>query len=491
MITIGSKHLRKRYLGDANVGAINQGGTNIWPYITDTSYGQWIITASVNKTSLPTGGGTITVTHSAKRTITYTWVDYAENTTTQRTTTKDENGTSVISSNIGIVSGNLITVKENTSTESRTITITVSCEGVSKSLTVVQEGVTITNPEQLEIYDASFNKVAYSNGSESGEDANWKLNISKIKDFNIVGYIKLLPEGSYDKSDIKISVLRSNWINYTGEDTIFVTNGSNSEYSGQFKIGDLTNGYYPILYKKLYPDISNLTAFDSNSIIFDLVDNDTDDLIGNFSDVVYDSSVESVSLIGEFFDLAADFTSIKSNTQIGLRFYPNKENTDDYVDYYPTKLVCNIGTVTANNGYVTWNGTANTTGTDRRIIIYYETEIGIGYIAFTQLSANSTVKEFPIKLTTDSDGNHTISISGKNEDYNGTVKWNFEVSYTTASGETGTATGSATTYPTVSLTATVSLTPEDGHVIDTITGVVATPTPSHGASYTYIGVFSQ
>lgn len=490
MITIGSKHLRKRYLGSVNVGTINQGGTNIWPYITDTSYGQWVITASVDKTSLPTEGGIITVTHSAKRTITYTWVDYAGNTITQRTTTKNENGTSVISSNIGTISGNVITVGENTSVDSRNIVITVSYGGVSKTLTVVQAGVTITNPEQLEIYDASFNKIAYSNGSASGEDADWKINISKLEDFNIVGYIKLLPEGNYDKSDIKISVLRSSWIHYTGEDTISVNNGSNSEYSGQFKIGDLTNGYYPILYKKLFPDMGNITAFDSNSVIFDLVDNDTDDLTGYFSDVVYDSSVESVNLIGEFFDIAADFTSIKSNDKVGLRFFADKENADDYTDYYPTKLICNIGTATVNNGYVTWNGTANTTGNDRKIIIYYETEIGIGYISFTQLSVNSTTKEFPIELTTASDGTPTIAISGKNEDYNGTVKWNFEVSYTTASGENGVATGSATTYPTVSLTATVSLTPEDGHVIDTITDVIATPTPSHGALYNYVGVFS-
>ena len=100
---------------------------------TASSYGEWVITVSANPTSVPSSGGTSTITASAKRTIYWESGDVTE-----------ETGNPTLSTNLGSLSStaspSTLTLGENTSTSSRTATITASYSGKSATCTVTQAG---------------------------------------------------------------------------------------------------------------------------------------------------------------------------------------------------------------------------------------------------------------------------------------------------------------------------------------------------------------
>ena len=145
MITIGSKHLRKRYIGATNVGAVNLAGNKIWPYIISTSIGNWIITLSSSKTTIDSNGETVTLTYSAKRTIIDTWVQYDGSTTNQYKESKIETATPSLITTVGTINGNNLVIPKNENTVARTITVTASYGGFSASITLNQDAAIIIN----------------------------------------------------------------------------------------------------------------------------------------------------------------------------------------------------------------------------------------------------------------------------------------------------------------------------------------------------------
>lgn len=98
-----------------------------------SSYGEWVITVSANPTSLPSSGGTSTITASAKRTV-----HWASGKVTEET------GNPTLSTNLGSLSSNsspsTLTLGQNTSTSSRTATIKATHGGKSATCTVTQAG---------------------------------------------------------------------------------------------------------------------------------------------------------------------------------------------------------------------------------------------------------------------------------------------------------------------------------------------------------------
>ena len=149
---------------------------------TVSSYGEWVITVSANPTSLPSSGGTSTITASAKRTV-----HWASGKVTEET------GNPTLSTNLGSLSSasspSTLTLGENTSTSSRTATITATHGGKSATCTVTQSGDTPTytfnvTPTNLSVTAAetnetltvnSYKTVLKSDGSETTESLNYEF----------------------------------------------------------------------------------------------------------------------------------------------------------------------------------------------------------------------------------------------------------------------------------------------------------------------------
>lgn len=98
-----------------------------------SSYGEWTISVSANPTSVSSSGGTSTITASAKRTVYWVSGDVTE-----------ETGNPTLSTNLGSLSStsspSTLTLGENTSTSSRTATISATYDGKSATCTVTQAG---------------------------------------------------------------------------------------------------------------------------------------------------------------------------------------------------------------------------------------------------------------------------------------------------------------------------------------------------------------
>lgn len=121
-----------------------------------SSYGEWVITVSANPTSVSSSGGTSTITASAKRTVYWASGDVTE-----------ETGNPTLSTNLGSLSStsspSTLTLGENTSTSSRTATITATHGGKSATCTVTQSGATPSTT-----YTFSINPYKVSVGSSGG-----------------------------------------------------------------------------------------------------------------------------------------------------------------------------------------------------------------------------------------------------------------------------------------------------------------------------------
>lgn len=132
-----------------------------------SSYGEWVITVSANPTSVPNSGGTSTITASAKRAV-----HWASGKVTKET------GNPALSTNLGSLSSasspSTLTLRENTSTSSRTATIRATHGDKSATCTVTQAGAEPTieymfsiNPWRVE--------VGSSGGSGSISITSYKL----------------------------------------------------------------------------------------------------------------------------------------------------------------------------------------------------------------------------------------------------------------------------------------------------------------------------
>ena len=92
------------------------------------TYGSWTLTLSVSPTEIPAAGGTATITSKCSRTYT--------NSNGQAGGT--ENSTVTLSTNVGSISGTTLTIGENATTEDRTITVTATAQGLTKTATLSQ-----------------------------------------------------------------------------------------------------------------------------------------------------------------------------------------------------------------------------------------------------------------------------------------------------------------------------------------------------------------
>lgn len=123
---------------------------------TISSYGEWTISVSANPTSVSSSGGTSTITASAKRTVYWASGDVTE-----------ETGNPTLSTNLGSLSStsspSTLTLGENTSTSSRTATITATHGGKSATCTVTQSGATPSTT-----YTFSVNPYKVRVGSSGG-----------------------------------------------------------------------------------------------------------------------------------------------------------------------------------------------------------------------------------------------------------------------------------------------------------------------------------
>lgn len=149
---------------------------------TISSYGEWTISVSANPTSVSSSGGTSTITASAKRTVYWASGDVTE-----------ETGNPTLSTNLGSLSStsspSTLTLGENTSTSSRTATITATHGGKSATCTVTQSGYTPTytfnvTPTNLSVTAAetnetltvqSYKTVLKSDGSETTESLDYEF----------------------------------------------------------------------------------------------------------------------------------------------------------------------------------------------------------------------------------------------------------------------------------------------------------------------------
>lgn len=148
MLNIGNKPLRKRYLGTTNVLEVFKGITRLWPYIVSTTYTDWNIAITSSKYTVGASGDVLTITHSARRNVTKTWVNYEGNTSNLYKETQEEiSYNDNITTNIGIITPNtlgdaVLQIPVNTGAE-RNIVITATKDGISKSITIKQEAVVI------------------------------------------------------------------------------------------------------------------------------------------------------------------------------------------------------------------------------------------------------------------------------------------------------------------------------------------------------------
>lgn len=137
---------------------------------TVSSHGEWTISVSANPTSVPSSGGTSTITARAKRTVYWASGDVTE-----------EIGNPTLSTNLGSLSSaaspSTLTLGENTSTSSRTATIKATHGGKSATCTVTQSGATYTFVFTItpNTYDASYSNATFiprtvstKNGSKIG-----------------------------------------------------------------------------------------------------------------------------------------------------------------------------------------------------------------------------------------------------------------------------------------------------------------------------------
>lgn len=175
MLKYGNKDLRKRWIGNVNIANIHLGTTKIWPYITSTSVGDWVVTATPSKTTVSAAGETITITVTGKRTTTYTWVNFIGTTTKRYTTTADETISNyTISSSIGTVNGNKVTIPYNPNTSDRNITITVNVSGQTVTKTIVQTKNVVTYSAWQLSASSNVSSVASGGGTVTITASSWR-----------------------------------------------------------------------------------------------------------------------------------------------------------------------------------------------------------------------------------------------------------------------------------------------------------------------------
>lgn len=149
-----------------------------------SSYGEWTIFVSASPTSVSSSGGTSTITASAKRIVYWVSGDVTE-----------ETGYPTLSTNLGSLSSSsspsTLTLGENTSTSSRTATISATYDGKSATCTVTQSGATpsttytfFVNPYKVSVDSSggsgSVTITSYKTVGSSTYDVDYSIDSSTL-----------------------------------------------------------------------------------------------------------------------------------------------------------------------------------------------------------------------------------------------------------------------------------------------------------------------
>lgn len=177
-----------------------------------SSYGEWVITVSANPTSLPSSGGTSTITASAKRTV-----HWASGKVTEET------GNPTLSTNLGSLSSNsspsTLTLGQNTSTSSRTATIKATHGGKSATCTVTQAGATPTTT-----YTFGINPYSVIVGASGGSGS------ITIRSYKTIGGNTYDVDYSIDSSTLP------SWASFNKSNSTFTISSNSSTSSRSAKV---------------------------------------------------------------------------------------------------------------------------------------------------------------------------------------------------------------------------------------------------------------
>lgn len=219
---------------------------------TVSSYGEWVITVSANPTSLPSSGGTSTITASAKRTVHWASGDVTE-----------ETGNPTLSTNLGSLSStsspSTLTLGENTSTSSRTATIKATHGGKSATCTVTQAGAEPTIEYVFTItpntYDAPYSGASFiprTVSTKNGSNIGYSLT-SGGTDWVVVS----------TTGKITVEILKNTTSNTRSTTLVFTQNESGKTQS----IKITQSGYTPTYTFNVTPTNLSVTAAETNETL--------------------------------------------------------------------------------------------------------------------------------------------------------------------------------------------------------------------------------
>lgn len=219
---------------------------------TVSSYGEWVITVSANPTSLPSSGGTSTITASAKRTVHWASGDVTE-----------ETGNPTLSTNLGSLSStsspSTLTLGENTSTSSRTATIKATHGGKSATCTVTQAGAEPTIEYVFTItpntYDAPYSSTSFiprTVSTKNGSNIGYSLT-SGGTDWVVVS----------TTGKITVEILKNTTSNTRSTTLVFTQNESGKTQS----IKITQSGHTPTYTFNVTPTNLSVTAAETNETL--------------------------------------------------------------------------------------------------------------------------------------------------------------------------------------------------------------------------------
>lgn len=219
-----------------------------------SSYGDWVVTVSANPTYLAASGNTSIITATAKRNVYWASGDVTE-----------ETATPSLSTNLGSISNNILTLGENPSTSNRTATITATYSGKSATCEVIQYGAEAPDVRE---YHFSVNPYQVSVGASGGSGS---VTITSYESLNGAWY-----------QDIGYSIDSStlpSWATYNSSNDSFTisANSSTSSRSAQVYFEQNYSG------KRDYASLSQSGSTPTpDTYVFTWQDGSTSDVSANF-----------------------------------------------------------------------------------------------------------------------------------------------------------------------------------------------------------------
>lgn len=188
-VSARSATLTASYVGlSKTVTITQQAGAKVY-----SAWSAWTVSISASTQTIAASGGSSTITTNASRSRTWTWNGVGT------THTDTETATPTLSGSAGgfILSGKTVTASNNTTTNSRSITITATYSGVSKSIDITQSAGAKTNitsntrvlfgygyknsDYNFDNYTEAINNTVYINNAKDWNEINngeFRINIA-------------------------------------------------------------------------------------------------------------------------------------------------------------------------------------------------------------------------------------------------------------------------------------------------------------------------